>query len=133
MDILGIPKLALQLKKEPAINSRADFAVLMPGRDNEGFLLDPAVWNRAIAAQLAAEDGLTLTDAHWQVLDFIRAWYLDNESVPEARRVIQHLAKQSGDKHAAKQALYGLFPHGYGQQACRIAGMRKPLKLMLDV
>lgn len=30
-------------------------------------------------------------------------------------------------------ALYALFPHGYGQQACRIAGMRKPLKLMLDV
>ena len=47
--------------------------------------------------------------------------------------MIQHLAEADGDKRAAKQALYELFPHGYGQQACRIAGMRKPLKLMLDV
>ena len=29
--------------------------------------------------------------------------------------------------------LYQLFPRGYGQQACKFAGMRKPRKLMLDV
>ena len=29
--------------------------------------------------------------------------------------------------------MYALFPRGYGQQACKIEGMRKPLKLMLDV
>ena len=115
------------------MNSRADLAVLLPERDNEGFSLNPAEWSRTLAPLLAAEDGLTLSAAHWQVLDFIRAWYAENESVPEARRVIQHLAARGGDKRAAKQALYELFPHGYGQQACRIAGMRKPLKLMLDV
>lgn len=26
-----------------------------------------------------------------------------------------------------------IFPYGYGQQVCKIAGMRKPLKLMLDM
>ena len=115
------------------MNSRAGLSALMPERDNEGFLLNPAEWSRALAPLLAAEDGLMLSEAHWQVLDFIRAWYAENESVPEARRAIQHLAARGGDKHAAKQALYELFPRGYGQQACRIAGMRKPLKLMLDV
>ena len=115
------------------MNRRAELDSLMPERDNEGYLLDPGAWNRALAPLLAAEDGLTLSPAHWQVIDFIRAWYGDTESVPEARRVIQHLAATDGDKRAAKQALYGLFPHGYGQQACRIAGMRKPLKLMLDI
>ena len=34
---------------------------------------------------------------------------------------------------ATRKFLYTLFPYGYGQQACKIAGMRKPLKLMLDV
>ena len=115
------------------MNHRAELDSLIPERDNEGYLLDPSVWNRALAPLLAVEDGLMLTTAHWQVIDFIRAWYADTESVPEARRVIQHLAAADGDKRAAKQALYELFPHGYGQQACRIAGMRKPLKLMLDV
>ena len=115
------------------MNRRAELDSLIPERDNEGYLLDPGNWSRALAPLLAIEDGLMLTPAHWQVIDFIRAWYGDTESVPEARRVIQHLAEQGGDKRAAKQALYELFPHGYGQQACRIAGMRKPLKLMLDV
>jgi len=26
-----------------------------------------------------------------------------------------------------------MFPYGYGQQACKIAGMRVPLKLLLDL
>lgn len=115
------------------MNRRADLDALMPARDNEGYLLAPADWTRDLAPLLAAEDGLALTAAHWQVIDFIRAWYAANESVPEARGVIRHLAQHGGDKRAAKQALYELFPRGYGQQACRIAGMRKPLKLMLDV
>jgi len=115
------------------MNRRADLDTLLPERDNEGYLLEPGDWSRALAPLLASEDGLTLSTTHWQVIDFIRAWYADTESVPEARRVIQHLAAADGDKRAAKQALYELFPHGYGQQACRIAGMRKPLKLMLDV
>ncbi|AAZ98279.1 putative sulfite reductase [Thiobacillus denitrificans ATCC 25259] len=115
------------------MNSRADLDALLPECDNEGYLLDPAQWVGAHAPLLAARDGLVLGDAHWQVIDFIRDWYARNESVPEARCVIQHLAADRGDKRAAKRALYELFPLGYGQQACRIAGMRKPLKLMLDV
>ncbi len=115
------------------MNRRAELDSLMPARDNEGYLLEPSDWSRALAPLLAHEDGLTLTPAHWQVIDFIRACYRDTESVPEARQVIKHIAEANGDKRSAKQALYALFPHGYGQQACRIAGMRKPLKLMLDV
>ncbi len=115
------------------MNRRPELSPIFPARDNEGFLLEPADWSRELAPLLAAEDGLTLVDAHWRVIDFIRAWYEQTESVPEARRTIEHLAALPGDKRAAKQALYALFPHGYGQQACRIAGMRKPLKLMLDV
>ena len=38
-----------------------------------------------------------------------------------------------GEERATRRALYALFPTGYGQTACKIAGMRKPLKLMLDV
>ncbi len=115
------------------MNHRAEQDNLMPPRDNEGYLLDPSDWSRALAPLLANENGLTLSPAHWHVVDFIRASYIATESVPEARHVIKHIAGAGGDKRTAKQALYALFPHGYGQQACLIAGMRKPLKLMLDV
>ena len=115
------------------MNQRTDVSLLLPARDNEGYLLDPSEWSRELAPILAAEDGLALSDAHWRVIDFIRDWYDDNQAVPEARRAITALAEASGDKRGAKALLYALFPHGYGQQACRYAGMRKPLKLMLDV
>lgn len=38
-----------------------------------------------------------------------------------------------GKEPATRKYLYDLFPYGYGQQACEIAGMRMPRKLMLDV
>lgn len=78
------------------MNSRADLDILLPDRDNEGYLLDPAQWSREHAPLLAAQYNLALIDAHWQVIDFIRDWYVDNESVPEARRVIQHLGEAHG-------------------------------------
>lgn len=115
------------------MNQRTEVSRLLPARDNEGYLLDPSDWSRELAPLLAAEDGVELSDAHWRVIDFIRGWYDDNQAVPEARRVIADLAEATGDKRGAKAMIYQLFPHGYGQQACRYAGMRKPLKLMLDV
>jgi tRNA 2-thiouridine synthesizing protein E len=32
-----------------------------------------------------------------------------------------------------RKYIYNLFPYGYGQQACKIAGMREPKKLWLDL
>jgi tRNA 2-thiouridine synthesizing protein E len=43
------------------------------------------------------------------------------------------LRQKLGEDEATRKFLYPLFPYGYGQQACKIAGMRKPLKLMLDI
>ncbi|MGD8875996.1 MAG: TusE/DsrC/DsvC family sulfur relay protein, partial [Gammaproteobacteria bacterium] len=53
--------------------------------------------------------------------------------VPEARTLLKHLQTEWGKDKATRRYLYQLFPRGYGQQACKIAGMRKPRKLMLDV
>ena len=102
-------------------------------RDNEGFLLDPDDWNPNVARALAAEAGVELTAAHWQVIDFIRDSFEKSQVVPEARKLLRHLKSTLGAEHATRRYVYSLFPTGYGQTACKIAGMRKPLKLMLDV
>lgn len=115
------------------MNQRTAHELLCPATDNEGYLLDPADWTRDFALASAAGDGLALTDAHWRVIEFVRGWFEEHEAVPEARRAIADLAEATGDKRGAKALIYQLFPHGYGQQACRYAGTRKPLKLMLDV
>jgi tRNA 2-thiouridine synthesizing protein E len=101
--------------------------------DNEGFLLDPSDWNLEIALVLAHEETLNMTDDHWTVVHFVRDYFEERQSVPEARRALKDLRQKLGKEKASRKFLYSLFPYGYGQQACKIAGMRKPLKLMLDI
>jgi len=101
--------------------------------DNEGFLLDPDDWSDELASVIAAQSELELTDEHIEIVTFIREYFQETATVPEARKVLKQMKQTWGAERATRKYLYRLFPHGYGQQACKIAGMRKPLKLMLDV
>jgi TusE/DsrC/DsvC family sulfur relay protein len=101
--------------------------------DEEGYLLDPALWNRAVAERIAEDEGLDLDAERWYVVDFVRRYYEERSSVPEARTLLKAMGQDLGREKATRKYLYQLFPYGYGQQACKIAGMRKPRKLMLDV
>lgn len=94
--------------------------------DDEGYLLDPADWNEKLAEAIAEQEGLRLTDLHWQVLRFMRAFYDDRQVAADARFVIKHLAEDAGLGGAARSRLFELFPYGYVKQGCKIAGMRRP-------
>lgn len=102
-------------------------------RDEEGFLVNAHDWEPDLIDELAAEAELPLTAERLAIIEFIRAYFETSQSVPEARVVLKHMEKTWGREKASRRYLYGLFPRGYGQQACKIAGMRKPRKLMLDV
>lgn len=95
----------------------------------DGYLKNPEDWNEALAAQLAAEwKGLTFsTEEHLPVLYFVREHFAEHQTTPDVREATQYLMGQKGlDKKAAKQYLFKLFPHGYMQQGCQLAGMRRP-------
>jgi tRNA 2-thiouridine synthesizing protein E len=102
-------------------------------RDEEGFLLDAHDWHHGLIEAFAAEDGLELTPERYAIIHYIRAYFEENLSVPEARTLLRYLSDTWGKDKATRRYLYQLFPRGYGQQACKFAGMRKPRKLMLDV
>jgi len=102
-------------------------------RDEEGFLLDASTWNEGLIEPLADEADIELTDEHLEIINYIRDYFENNYTVPEARTLLKYLKSNWGEEKATRRYLYKLFPHGYGQQACKIAGMRKPRKLMLDV
>lgn len=89
---------------------------------DEGYLLDPADWNEAVAEQLAREEGLTLTDEHWAVIRFVRRWHDEHGVAPSGRDVTAFMKGQG----ASRNRLFELFPYGYVQQTCKIAGMLKP-------
>jgi tRNA 2-thiouridine synthesizing protein E len=86
----------------------------------EGFFVDPNQWTRDVAVEMATEDGIsTLTDRHWQVIDFMRKEYFEKGTGPTVRV----LGKTSG---VSVKDLYRLFPKGPAKMAARIAGIPKP-------
>jgi len=95
--------------------------------DAEGYLVDPAEWNEAVAEELASGENIELNDDYWRVLKFMRDYWTEHHIAPDVRHVVSHLAKSLElDKKTAKERLFKLFPYGYVQQACKLAGMQKP-------
>ncbi len=87
---------------------------------DEGFFVDPDQWTEAMAPELAAEDGIAeLTDAHWQVIRFMRTEQATKGTGPTVRI----LGKTSG---VGTKELYQLFPKGPAKIAARVAGIPKP-------
>jgi tRNA 2-thiouridine synthesizing protein E len=89
--------------------------------NDEGFLTDPAEWNKDIAVEIAGEEGVgALTDAQWKVIDFCRdASQNLNGKSPTLRQIT------TGTGITTKE-LFGLFPKGPAKKVARIAGLGKP-------
>jgi TusE/DsrC/DsvC family sulfur relay protein len=88
--------------------------------NDEGFFVDADQWTEEMAPELAAREGIDpLTDAHWQVIRFMRAEYAAKGTGPTVRV----LGKTSG---VSIKELYELFPKGPAKTAAKIAGIPKP-------
>jgi len=87
--------------------------------DEGGYLTDHSQWNRPLAQALAAELGITLTEAHWTVLDFIDRDFKEKGVVPGMRRM-----NKIGN--VPTKDLYALFPDGPIKKAALISGYPKP-------
>lgn len=86
--------------------------------NDEGYLNDPSQWNEDVAAEIAKEEGIELTDKHFEVLHFLR----DKHSAGE-QLTIRKVGK-SGITDI--KGLYQLFPGGPLKKSSRIAGIPKP-------
>src|SRR5579862_561738 len=88
--------------------------------NDEGFFVHPDQWTEDMAFELARREGIgELTDAHWQIIRFMRAEYLAKGTGPTVRV----LGKTSG---VSIKQLYQLFPKGPAKIAAKIAGIPKP-------
>ena len=102
-------------------------------RDSSGFISDNAMWSEDFAISVAKEFKLEMTHEHWEIIRLIRSLYDESQIVPELRTVLRYLKINNSSKIVDRKYIYSLFPYGYGQQACMIAGMREPKKLWLDL
>jgi len=94
--------------------------------DPEGYLRAISDWSPAVAAAMAARDGIALSESHWQVIEFLREYYAEFAFAPAVRILIRAIAKRLGPDKGNSRYLYALFPQGPAKQACRYAGLPKP-------
>ena len=88
--------------------------------DDQGFMLNASEWTREIAAAIASDVGIELTDEHWKVIEFCRSDAADTGDAPGLRRI----SKQCDG--VTMKDLYRLFPRGPGKLAARVSGLKKP-------
>ncbi len=93
---------------------------------SDGRLLGLSEWTMEVAEALAEVDFLTLTDQHWEVIDFLRAYYRKFGSVPATKVLKQGLTQRFGPAKATQQYLTQLFAGGVLMQGTRIAGIPAP-------
>jgi len=84
----------------------------------EGYLEDYKQWNEDIAKEIAKEEGIELTDKHFEVLKFLREKYEEGAGL-----TIRKVGK-SGVTDIKE--FYKLFPGGPLKKSSKIAGIPKP-------
>jgi len=89
----------------------------------DGYLQNMGDWTPELAEMIASEEGLTLSEAHWDVLNIMREYYQEYNTSPILKLLRRELAKQYGKERASIDALDALFPRGVQQQGSRLAGV----------
>lgn len=82
-------------------------------------------WNIDKAHALARAEGITLSDEHVDVIQYLRGTYEKHGPIKHARSLTQALDTKYADKGGLKY-LYRLFPNGPVTQGCKLAGIPEP-------
>ena len=96
--------------------------------DSEGYLKESACWSEALAQAIAEKENITLSPEHWEVVRFVREFYLEFNTSPAIRMLVKAMANKYGEEKGNSRYLYRLFPKGPAKQATKIAGLPKPVK-----
>lgn len=84
-------------------------------------------WSEAAATWLAKRENLILTDAHWEILNLMRAYY-ENYNISPIRKLLKkEIREKLCDAKAEDGYLDKLFPNDVLAQGTRIAGLPIPL------
>lgn len=87
--------------------------------NEEGFMTNPSEWTKDVALEMAKEENIELTPAHWKVIDFARQSAASSGAAPTLRTITSNAGVTTKD-------LFSLFPKGPAKKVAKIAGLSKP-------
>lgn len=86
--------------------------------NEEGYLTNFSQWNKEVGNAIANENEITMTDRHWEVVDYLQGKHTKEEAL-SIRGI-----KKSGVINIKE--FYELFPGGPLKISTKIAGIPKP-------
>ena len=92
--------------------------------DDQGYLIEPS-FEEATVRVIAAAEGIELTDAHWEVVNYLRDQYREEGATPNFRAMLKGMSEIQ--PAVDSKYLYDLFPVGPAKQGPKVAGLPQPL------
>jgi len=94
-----------------------------------GFLVNQDDWDKDVAAAIAAAEGLTLTQDHWDVIEYLRdAFFNHNGEQPNNRAILKAMQEKWSDRKVDNKTLFDLFPGNPSKQAGMVAGLPESMR-----
>jgi tRNA 2-thiouridine synthesizing protein E len=91
--------------------------------DANGFLSNAEDWSKDLAEHIAKLEGIALTQKHWDIIDYLRdAYFNNNGEQPNTRHIVKAMADKWGTNVIQKD-VYDLFPKDPSKQGGRISGL----------
>jgi tRNA 2-thiouridine synthesizing protein E len=98
--------------------------------DAEGYLLNHQDWEQGMITILAEQEGIEVTEAHLEVVLFVREFYEEFNTSPAVRMLVKAMEKAHGPEKGNSKYLFKLFKKGPAKQATKLAGLPKPAKCL---
>jgi TusE/DsrC/DsvC family sulfur relay protein len=92
--------------------------------DEQGFVLEPVFDDEAVRV-IAAAENIELSDAHWEVVNYLRGEYREHGHTPNFRNMLKGMGELRPGVDS--KYLYDLFPMGPAKQGPKVAGLPQPL------
>ena len=94
-----------------------------------GFLVNLDDWDKDVAEAIAAVDGLTLTQDHWDVIEYLRDAFINhNGEQPNNRAILKAMQDKWEGRKVDNKTLFDLFPGNPSKQAGKIAGLPESMR-----
>lgn len=94
--------------------------------DKDGYLKDLHDWDHHVAHELARADGIDLTEAHWEIIALVQAFYRQTGLSPATRALIRLVSQKAGPDKGRSIYLMKLFGGKPALTVSKIAGLPRP-------
>lgn len=94
--------------------------------DKDGYLQDLNDWSPEVAKALAEQEGVILSEAHWEIIYLLQDFYRQFEISPAMRALVKFTSQRLGADKGKSTYLLTLFPPSPAKIASKIAGLPRP-------